>query len=65
MSNFMQSIANQFLDKEPYVSASAIAKHLGLNLFTVYKLAQRQQIPSHKVGGSRRFKLSEVEGALQ
>jgi excisionase family DNA binding protein len=50
---------------EPYVSAGLVAVILGLNPFTVYKMAQRGQIPSYKFGRSRRFRLSEVEKAIQ
>jgi len=50
---------------EPFVSARVIAGKLGLNTFTVYKMAQRKQIPSYKFGNSRRFRLSEVEGTIQ
>jgi excisionase family DNA binding protein len=65
MSDVVSIIAQRFLNSEPYLSARAIAKHLELNLFTVYKMAQRNQIPSHKIGKSRRFKMSEVEAAIQ
>ncbi len=54
-----------FHNQEPSVSAQVIASHYDLNVHTVYKMAQRGQIPSHKIGKSRRFKLSEVEAAIR
>ncbi|MBT0664213.1 helix-turn-helix domain-containing protein [Geobacter pelophilus] len=59
------AILKNICNQEPYVSARVIAKYLGLNIHTVYKQAQRQQIPSHKFGKSRRFKLSEIEAVIQ
>jgi len=46
---------------EQFVSAAIVAKHLNLNLWTVYKLAERNKIRSHKFGKSLRFKISELE----
>lgn len=64
MKDQLVQAQQKYCNQEPYVSARAIAKHLGLNFYTVYKMAQRQQIPSHKFGKSRRFKISEVEAAI-
>ncbi len=61
MHELLDSIKREYCNREPFVSANVVAKHLGLNVWTVYKLAQRSKIKSHKFGKSRRFKLSEVE----
>lgn len=61
----LQEIIQSFNTHEPYVSVDTIAKHLAMNIHTVYKMAQRNQIPSHKLGKSRRFKMSEVEAAMK
>lgn len=61
MSNILETLENKYCKQEPFVSAKIVAKHLSINLFTVYKLAQRGKIKSHKFGKSRRFRLSEIE----
>jgi excisionase family DNA binding protein len=50
---------------EPFFTAGMVAVLLQLNLFTVYKMAKRGLIPSHKFGRSVRFRLSEVDRAIQ
>jgi excisionase family DNA binding protein len=50
---------------EPYVTAGMVSVVLQLNIFTVYKMAKRGLIPSHKFGNSVRFRLSEVDNAIQ
>jgi excisionase family DNA binding protein len=43
------------------IDAQDVAKLLGIKIFTVYKLAQRGALPSYKIGGSRRFRRSDIE----
>lgn len=50
---------------EPYVSVREVASILKLNPFTIYKMAKRNQIPSYKFGKNLRFRLSEIEDAIQ
>jgi len=61
MGDYYDSITQKYCSGEPFVPAAVVAKHLNLNIWTVYKLAQRKKIPSHKYGKSLRFKLSEFE----
>ena len=49
---------------EPYVTAGDVAAFLGLPENSVYKLALRRQLPSYKLGKSRRFRLSEVAAVM-
>jgi excisionase family DNA binding protein len=53
---------------ESYVSATTVAKFLGLSRRTVMKMAREGGIPAHPVSGSARrtwrFKLSEVDVSL-
>ena len=49
--------------RELYVSAKVVAKEYNVSTWTVYRLAKSGTIPSHKVGGSRRFLLSELAAA--
>jgi len=53
------------MSEEPYLSARQLAKHLGMQPDTILKKCTRGQIPGHKLGYSRRFKLSEVLAALK
>jgi excisionase family DNA binding protein len=54
------NILSTYSSGEPYVSAAVVAKHLNLNIWTIYKLAERGKIRSHKFGKSLRFKISEL-----
>lgn len=61
--DFIEEAHKKYGQHEQYVSAKTVAEHLSLNIWTVYKLAQRGQIPSHKFGKARRFKLSEIDSS--
>lgn len=58
------ALAKQKMSQEPYLSARHLAEHLDMKPDTVLKKCARGQIPGHKHGYSRRFKLSEVLAAL-
>jgi excisionase family DNA binding protein len=64
MDTWLESARQKYGNREPFVSARTVAVHLGLSIHAVYKMAQRKQLPSHKIGKSRRFKISEVEAAM-
>lgn len=55
----------QFYQGESNVNARVVAKRYGLSVCTVYRLAEAGKIPSRKIGGSRRFKISELEAAFK
>lgn len=48
-------------DEEPFVTDVEVAEHLGVTRMSVYRWTKNLGLPSHKLGRSRRFKLSEVD----
>ena len=46
---------------KPFLSIEDVAKHFGVNTTTVYRLAQRGQLPGFKVGGQWRFNRDMLE----
>lgn len=58
------ALAKQKMSQEPFLSAKHLAEHLDMKPDTILKKCARGQIPGHKQGYSRRFKLSEVLAAL-
>ena len=50
---------------EDLIDVQAAARFLGCAAQTVYNLVSRGDIPSHKSGRSRRFKLSELKDYRQ
>lgn len=48
-------------DDEPFVTDVEVAEHLGVTRMSVYRWGKDLGLPSHKLGRSRRFKLSEVD----
>lgn len=54
---------------ERLVDARELARHLGVSIDSVYRLASRGKIPSYRTGTSpkahRRFQISDVEDALR
>lgn len=46
---------------EKLIGSRVLAKHLGVTQLTVQRLAARGELPSRKVGGRYRFRVSEVE----
>jgi hypothetical protein len=59
------ALTKQVTTEEPYLSARQLGKHLDMQPDTIHKKYQRGQIPGHKLGYSRRYKLSEVVAALK
>jgi excisionase family DNA binding protein len=51
---------NVFMD-ETLLTAEQVATKLGLHSQTIYKWAREKKIPSFKIGGSRRFKQSDID----
>ena len=64
LDDVISALAKQAMSQEAFLSARQLAKHLGMQPDTIHKKYQRGQIPGHKLGYSRRFKLSEVLAAL-
>lgn len=46
---------------EPWVSADAIAEHLGVTKDSVYTWIAKRGMPAHRVGRLWKFQLSEVD----
>jgi excisionase family DNA binding protein len=55
-----QAIINR-IDTEPWTSVADVARHLGIKRDTIYKWLERKDLPAHKVGRLRKFKISEVD----
>ena len=50
---------------EPFVPIEQVAKHFSVSVSTVRAWIRQDLIPSLKLGGVYRFKISEVEAALR
>ena len=50
---------------EPFVAIEEVAKHFSMSVSTVRAWIRQDLIPSLKIGGVYRFKISEVEQALR
>lgn len=48
-------------DVEPWHSADAVARHLGVAKDTVYRWVRQKGLPSHRLGRLLKFRLSEVD----
>lgn len=46
---------------EPWVSAEAIAEHLGVTKDSVYTWIAKRDMPAHRVGRLWKFKVTEVD----
>ena len=46
---------------EPWVSADAIAEHLGVTKDTIYSWISTKDMPAHRVGRLWKFKVSDVD----
>ena len=46
---------------DEYLTTKDVAKMLKISLITVYRLAEKGQIPCYRIGGLWRFKESEIE----
>ncbi len=44
-----------------FSTAKEIAAFLGMNVYTVYKMAREGRLPSYRLGKLRRFSLPEIE----
>jgi excisionase family DNA binding protein len=53
------------LAPEPFVDAETVAAHLGVVRMTVYRWIRDFDLPSHKLGRLRKFKISEVDRWVQ
>ncbi len=49
------------MTSEPWVTASEVAKHLGIAKDTVYRWREHKGLPAHKIGRLWKFQLSEVD----
>ena len=46
---------------KPYLNVGEVAKRFGVNVTTVYRLAQRGKLPGFKVGNQWRFSEHRLE----
>jgi excisionase family DNA binding protein len=46
---------------ERWLSVEEISLHLGVSRETIYRWAEKQKMPAHKVGRQWKFKVSEVD----
>ena len=53
------------MNDEVYVPLEDVAKHFSVSIYTARKWAINGLIPSLKIGGVSRYKISEVEHALR
>jgi excisionase family DNA binding protein len=60
-----EALIKRYCSSESYVSARIIAAHFSMSIPTIYRLALLEKIPSYKIGGKRRFKISELEAAFK
>ncbi len=49
------------MTSEPWVTATAVAQHLGVVKDTAYRWRERKGLPAHKIGRLWKFQLSEVD----
>jgi excisionase family DNA binding protein len=49
------------MDDKEYLSIGEVAKRLGVNATTVYRLAQRGRLPGFKVGSQWRFSGDQLD----
>jgi excisionase family DNA binding protein len=49
------------MSSEEYLSIEGVAKRLGVNTTTVYRLAQKGRLPAFKVGSQWRFSEGQLD----
>ena len=49
------------MGEERYLSIGQVAERLGVNVTTVYRLAQKGRLPAFKVGSQWRFSWDQLE----
>jgi len=49
------------MDKNRWLSVEEIASYLGIKKETVYAWVAKKEMPSHKVGRLRKFRVDEVD----
>ena len=47
--------------RKPFLSVEDVAQRFGLNVTTVYRLAQRGKLPGFKIGNQWRFSEARLE----
>lgn len=50
---------------EPWVSAAEVAAHLAVTEFWVREMARSAEIPGVKIGAYWRFRLSDIDAAME
>ena len=49
------------MNDNPIMTSKDVAQYLKISLTAVYRMSQEGEIPSHKVGGRRRFRRDEID----
>jgi excisionase family DNA binding protein len=52
-------------NKKIFLKPEDLAEYLNISIPTIYRLVNSRKIPFHKVGGSLRFKLAEIDEHLK
>ncbi|MCM8613495.1 helix-turn-helix domain-containing protein [Accumulibacter sp.] len=50
---------------EPWIFVELVARHLDVTEDTVYRWRKHRELPAHRVGRQRKFKLSEVDDTVR
>ena len=65
MDSRLRLVQDKYCSGEPYVKVSVAGEYFGISVWTLYRLAESGKVPSHKIGGKRRFKISELEATFK
>lgn len=49
------------MNEDQYLSIGEVAKRMGVNTTTVYRLAQKGRLPAFKVGSQWRFSIEQLD----
>lgn len=65
MDSRLRLMQDKYCSGEPFVKVRVAGEYFDMSIWTLYRLAESGTIPSHKIGGKRRFKISELEAAFK
>ena len=63
--NDIEVLLKKYCVGEQYVPIQVVAEKFDMSLPTIYRLAATGKMPSYKIGGKRRFKISELEESFK
>ncbi|HBU08782.1 MAG TPA: DNA-binding protein [Candidatus Omnitrophica bacterium] len=47
--------------RDKFLTTQQVAAYLRINLFTLYRMIKKSEVPAYKIGGQWRIKKSEIE----